>query len=218
VWDARVSTVTAAAWTVATAVACSSTIAPPQASESKPQKPELTEVTTSMLVDRSAIPGSAAMEFTPPSITTDIDVPVDGIDPAECGPLFRGPISKQLGSASWSTSGSPETATEVELFSLSVLVPSERPDLRSLLPKCEIVRYQGVVGNTSPLSLPGAPNWALGTRVSTQGADGAGLIGLVRGLYVSVVFTQKPNGDISPDDTEALVKLFNDQVAKLEAV
>jgi hypothetical protein len=35
---------------------------------------------------------------------------------------------------------------------------------------------------------------------------------------VSVVFTQLPGGDISPNDTNALVKLFNDQVAKLEAI
>jgi hypothetical protein len=33
-----------------------------------------------------------------------------------------------------------------------------------------------------------------------------------------VAFTQQPVGDLSPNDTDALVKLFNDQVAKLEAI
>jgi hypothetical protein len=50
------------------------------------------------------------------------------------------------------------------------------------------------------------------------GGGGAGIIGLCRGLYVSVVFAQQPGGDISPNDTNALAKLFNDQVAKLEAI
>ena len=71
----------------------------------------------------------------------------------------------------------------------------------------------------SPLPLPGVPSWANATRITAQGADGgAGIIGLCRGLYVSVAFTQKPGGDLSPNDTNALVKLFNDQVAKLEAI
>jgi len=50
------------------------------------------------------------------------------------------------------------------------------------------------------------------------GVDGAGIVGFCRGLFVSVVFNQKPGGDLSPNDTNALVKLFNDQVAKLEAI
>jgi hypothetical protein len=33
-----------------------------------------------------------------------------------------------------------------------------------------------------------------------------------------VAFTQRLGGDLSPIDTNALVKLFNDQVAKLEAM
>ncbi len=66
--------------------------------------------------------------------------------------------------------------------------------------------------------MPGVPSWATPTRIFASGADGAGIIGLCRGLYVSVAFTQKPGGDLSPNDTSALVKLFNDQVAKLEAI
>ena len=75
----------------------------------------------------------------------------------------------------------------------------------------------------SPLALPGLPSWSTAYRVTVGGvdgadADGAGIIGPYRGLYVSVAFTQKPSGDLSPNDTNALVKLFNDQVAKLEAI
>jgi hypothetical protein len=70
----------------------------------------------------------------------------------------------------------------------------------------------------SALPMLGVPSWALATRVVAHGADGAGILGLCRGLYISVSFTQQPVGDLSPNDTDALVKLFNNQVAKLEAI
>jgi hypothetical protein len=101
---------------------------------------------------------------------------------------------------------------------LFLAVPAERPDLRSLLAKCGTVKFQGAIATTAPLPLPGLPSWALATRVAADAASGAGIIGLYRGLYVSVAFTQKPGADLSPNDTNALVKLFNDQVAKLEAI
>ena len=68
---------------------------------------------------------------------------------------------------------------------------AERPDLRSLLPKCGTVKFQGATTTAAELPLPGLPSWALATRIGAQGADGAGIIGLCRGLYVSVAFTQK---------------------------
>ena len=71
--------------------------------------------------------------------------------------------------------------------------------------------------HVSPLALPGLPSSAIATRITLK-ADGADIIGLCRGLYVSVAFTQQPGGDLSPNDTNALVKLFNDQVAKIEAI
>jgi hypothetical protein len=117
-------------------------------------------------------------------------------------------------------SAGTSTNNEGKVFSLYLAVPAERPDLRSLLGKCGTIEFRGVTMTDSPLPLPGLPSWSIATRITTPGADaaGAGIIGLFRGLYVSVAFTQKPGGDISPNDTNALVKLFNDQVAKLEAI
>ncbi len=86
------------------------------------------------------------------------------------------------------------------------------------LAKCGTVTYQGTTTTAELLRLPGVPSWATATRLVTQGVDGAGIIGLCRGLYVSVAFSQQPGGDLSSDDTNVLVKLFNDQVAKLEAI
>ena len=182
-------------------------------------------MTVSMLVDRSAVPNSAAMEFTAPSISSYLPGSNDPVDPPECAPIFWGPHPTQAGSVTWSTTKSPGTSTNLKVFNLWLVVPAERPDFRSLLGKCGTIEYQGFTTTESPLPLPGLPSWALATRTTAHGADGAGaeaagaaIIGLYRGLYVSVAFTQKPGGDISPNDTNALVTLFNDQVAKLQAI
>jgi hypothetical protein len=95
-------------------------------------------------------------------------------------------------------SAGTSTNNEGKVFTLFLVVPAERPDFRSLLAKCGTIEYQGITTTASPLPLPGLPSWAIATRITAQGADGAGagIIGLCRGLYVSVAFTQKPGGDL----------------------
>jgi hypothetical protein len=217
----RLLAVIAAACIVVMAVSCSSDLintTPPESNE-PPEKPEFTQVTSSMFVDRSAVPNSAAMEFTAPSIISDFEESSEPVDPPECAPIFWGPAPTQAGSVSWSTTTSPGSSTNLKVFHLFLSVPAERPDLAGLRAKCGTIEFRGVTTTVSPLSLPGLPSWANATRITTtMGADGAGIIGLCRGVYVSVAFTQKPGGDISPNDMNTLVKLFNDQVAKLEAM
>jgi hypothetical protein len=203
-------------------VSCSSSTNKTEApvSSETPPKPELSQVTTSMFVDRSAVPNSPATEYTAPSVNDVAPEPNDPVEPPECGPIFWGPTATQAGAVTWSTTSTPDTSPteELKVFNLFLVVPRERPDLESLLGKCGTIKYQGLTTTASPLRLPGVPSWATATRITTPGADGAGIIGLCRGLYISVAFTQKPGGDLSPSDTDALVKLFNDQVAKLEAI
>lgn len=170
-----------------------------------------------MFVDRSAVPDSAAMEYTPPEIISDFD-PQEPVDPLECGPVFWGPKPVQSGMAGWSTTTSPETATTARLFNLSLQVPAERPDFARLIDRCRTVRYQGITATASPLTLPRLPDWAHASRIHVQGSDGVTVIGLCRGLYIAVAFTQKPGGELSPQDSDAVVTLFNAQVSKLEAI
>jgi hypothetical protein len=195
-------------------VSCSSsgTKSAAPGSDETPQKPEFTQVTSSMFVDRSAVPNSAAMEFAAPSISSYTPGSHPPVDPPECAPLYWGPDSTQMGSVSWSTNN------EGKVFALFLSVPAERPDFRSLLGKCGTIEYQGDTFTVSPLPLPGLPRWSTAYRFNVGGVHNAGIVGLCRGLYVSVVFTQQSGGDLSPNDTNALVKLFNDQVAKLEAI
>ena len=213
--------VTAAACMVAMTVSCTSPANEPAPETSEPPpKPDLTQVTTSMFVDRSAVPNSSAMEFTAPDISSEMQEQADPVEPPGCEPLFWGPRPTQAGRVSWSSTKSAGASTNSEgrFFHMFLIVPAERPDLRSLLGKCGTVEYQGITTRVSALPMPGLPSWAVATRIFAHGTDGAGIIGLCRGLYVSVAFTQQPVGDLSPNDTDALVKLFNDQVAKLEAI
>ena len=216
----RMSAVTAAAFMMVSTVSCSSAVnesAAPESSEPL-RRPELTQVTSSMFVDRSAVPNSAAMEFAAPDISSDIEGTSDPVDPPECAPIFWGPAPTEAGSVSWSSTTAPGTSTNLKVFNLFLVLSAERPDFTTLLGKCRTVEYQGLASTVEALPLSGLPSWATPTRIFAPGADGAGIIGLCRGLYVSVAFTQKPGGDLSPNDTNALVKLFNDQVAKLEAI
>ena len=76
---------------VAVAVSCSSgsgKSASAGAGETSPQKADFTQVTTGMFVDRSALPNSAAMEFTAPTVSKEPQGTTDPVDPPECGPIF----------------------------------------------------------------------------------------------------------------------------------
>ncbi|MGO4443800.1 hypothetical protein AB4Z42_10645 [Mycobacterium sp. 2YAF39] len=212
----------AAVCVAALTVACTSVISgsPQSVSGEAPQKLEFTAVTASMFVDRSAVPNSPATEFTPPSVESVSPEPNEPVDPPECGPLFWGPQATQAGSATWTTSTTSDTSAveELRVFNLFLTVPTERPDLESLVGPCASVEFEEIVTTVEPLNVPGLPSGSLPTRIATEGADGASIIGLCRGLYVSVAFTQKPGGDLSSDDVDALAKLYTAQVAKLEAI
>jgi len=186
--------VTAAAFMMVTTVSCSSVAnqsAAPTSSE-PPPRPELTQVTTSMFVDRSAVPNSAAMEYTPPDISSDIEETNDPVNPPECAPIFWGPSPTEAGSASWSSTTSSGTSTTLKVFNLFLVLSAERPDFTTLLGKCRTIEYQGLTSTVTPLPLAGLPSWSTPTRIVVPEADGAGIIGLCRGLYVSVAFTQSP--------------------------
>ena len=142
-----------------TAVSCSSGVnesAAPEGSE-LPRRPELTQVTSSMYVDRSAVPNSAAMEFAAPDISRDIEGTSDPVDPPECAPIYWGPAPTEAGSVSWSSTTSPGTSTKLKLFNLFLAVSAERPEFTTLLGKCRTIEYQGLTPRSSPFPCLGCP-------------------------------------------------------------
>lgn len=221
----RGTVVVAAALMLAATVSCSSakdesssssgeSPTPTSAAEAQP-KADFTNVTPEMFVGRTAVPNGLALAFTPPEISTDVP-PNDPVTPPECGPIFFGPTPTQYGSIGWQTPPSDTgTGSGYKLF---LIVPAERPDIKSLVGKCSTIEHQGSTVNVAALPLQGVPDWATATRTTTDGADGATIIGLFRGLYISVTFSQTPAGDLAVGDSDGLVRLFYEQVKKLEAM
>ncbi|MBP1820096.1 hypothetical protein [Mycobacterium sp. OAE908] len=212
---------TAAACLAVMTVSCSSAIPESAApsSDETPHKADLTQVTNSMFVDRSAVPANLPMRFAGPSIRNDTG-PNPPVYPSECGPIFSGPADTQSGDVKWATVSATGEALNADHggYLLSISVPRERPDLKSLLSRCASIEHEGVTATYSPLPAQGLPDWAVATRVATRGATGADIMGYCRGLYISANFIQRPAADMSPTDTDTLVKLFNEQAAKLEAI
>src|SRR5262249_45937068 len=85
-----------------TTVACSSGAHQSATQSETPNKPDLTQVTSSMFVERSAVPASPPMQFVGPNIRVDTggNPPVY---PSECGPIFNGPAGTQSGEVKWMT-------------------------------------------------------------------------------------------------------------------
>lgn len=217
----RRTAVIAAAFMMAATVSCSSAAddssagqesAAPASAESP--KPDFTQVKGPMFVERTGLLNGLGMVFTPPDIKTDVGAPNGPVVPPECGPIFWGPTPTQFGSESWSTM----TPTKNSGFKLILTVPAERTDFAALVGKCGTIEHQGASVTVTPLSLPGVPQWATAMRTAAEGADGAQIIGLYRGLYISVVFNQTPAGDLAADDSDALARLFYEQVRKLESL
>lgn len=181
-----------------------------------------------MFVDGSAMPDGSAGHFTGPVLNSDGHNPNDDqVDPPECAPIFSGPAHAQKGTVLWSmpTDGSSADTTGQD-FIVLLAVPAGQPDpqgLRDLLGKCGTSQSGGLTSTMSPpIQHPGLPNSAVAWRWSAQdpdigGSAGAEIIGLSRGLYVEVSTFQTNGGEISPGDIDILVKIFNDQVRKLEA-
>ena len=182
-----------------------------------------------MLREARAIPDVSAWNFTGPVLNSDRFNPNDEqVDPPKCAPIFSGPAHAQKGTVLWSwmqTDDGSDPDQSGPDFTVTLSVPTGQPDLqglRDLLGKCGTFQGGGVPVTMSPLQLPGLPNSAVARRwtmpVTIAGSiAGAEITGLTRGIYVEVSVNRLNTGDILTGDTDIMVKLFNDQVRKLEA-
>jgi hypothetical protein len=230
----RLLAATAAALLAALSVACSSPAdqSGAQGGESPPPRPDFTQVTESMFVGESAIPDGAAKNFSGAVLNADGHNPNDdGVDPPECAPIASGPAHGQGGAAQWTKWPTDGSDMPVETVKVLISVPTGRPDLqalRTLLGKCKTLQAAGLSWTASPpLQHPGLPESAVAWRYEQTGVSpvigeevhitGLAIFGLSRGLYVRVSTDHTNGEEISPADIDMLVKLFNDQVAKLQA-
>ncbi|HZQ33230.1 MAG TPA: hypothetical protein VFB19_16025 [Mycobacterium sp.] len=187
------------------------------------QKPDVTQLEQSMLVDPSSFPVIDGANWIGPEVKTGGNISsVSGskVKPPECVAFFEGPHSTQVGRMSLQSKGSA--------FGMTIGLTAERPDYQSLVSACRTVRTADEQQYAiEQRHLSGLPAWSI-TTLRTHGGDWLlSTVGFHRGVFLWATCSQTQGEDApkgfglgAPDEQDnlALVKLFNDQVAKLDAV
>ena len=106
------------------------------------------------------------------------------------------------------------------LFGVSIALLTDRPDFESVVTKCGTFRVGRVPNTVTQRSLPGLPKWATAIQLTTSAAPDVtelDVLGYYRGVFVHARCRKNAAADPSQEDIASLVKIFNDQVARLEA-
>ena len=163
------------------------------------QKPDVTQLTESMLVDQSSFPNIPGSKFVRAISGNRVDVQVS---PSECSPLVVGYNTPQSGYAG---------VVGVGGMDVHLTMTSDPPDIQTLLNNCGTVSGSGptiplVTWHIKPLDVAGVPSWAGAVDMSGNAA----VFGTYRGVFI------KSNSGLDRENDAVMV--FNDQVAKLAAV
>jgi hypothetical protein len=163
------------------------------------QKPNITQLTESMLVDQSSFPNIQPSGFVHAISGNRVQTQVS---PPECAPIAVGYNTPQSGYA-----GLVMTQGRLDM---TITVVSDPPDIQTLRNNCGTVTGSGpltplVTWNVQPLDLAGVPSWAGAAIVSGD----AKIFGTYRGVFIQ--------SNSSLDRESDALKIFNDEVAKLEA-
>jgi hypothetical protein len=179
------------------------------AQSSDPAKGDITRLTPEMLVDHSSFPEINGMVFKGPDYSGSQDkLPTI---PPECASLEYYPTGTQ-----WERLGMSDPADEYG-FAIAIVKTTERPDFHDAVGKCGTFKFGTVDGySIQSRDLRGLPEWATAYQANDPSYTTAAVVGVYRGIFIKAAHGRKL-GDGRPEDTDALVKLFNDQVAKLEA-
>jgi hypothetical protein len=204
-------------------------------------KPEITNLTKDLLVDKSDFPEIRGGEWNSALIDNprkELALPGKTITPEECAD-FGGPIYSfdQKAQAGF-TASDPDGERSIIL---RLGISPQRPDLKIHREKCRSFTVSFVAaGHTvtmdahvGPLDASGLPSWAVGTVMTYANSSVADVpvsvsmmtatvAGYCRGVLVHVAYTDlghgsQEKGPPSPETTHDLVALFNAQVAKLKA-
>lgn len=208
--------------------------------EEKPsKKPDITNLTSDMLVERAAFPDPSGGKWIS-GVNSAGDAPSEmpnlTVDPPECADFYS----------------SPSDATQTATATLAKLQPGglhsmrvrlaltpDHPNLKAFVDKCQTFKQTFEAGGRSvttdiqmnPLDAEGIPPWAVATVITSASKTPIRLpisitASTISGYYrgVLVVATSNDIGlraenDTSEDAAKAadLVKLFNTQIEKLEA-
>jgi hypothetical protein len=222
------------------------THAPDAASTTAASTPDLTQINDAMLVDAASFPPgleSAGLAFFGPYQMNPSGRA--STDPSQCRPLVDEPDWTQGADVAFTPPGGLRVGGDRSYY-VEISLPRQRPDLAGLVGQCGTVKFQepaGPQGRTysfdelpsSGVSTPSAIvlqyqyhlfrerliNERGDKAVDDLAMDGVKVIGYARGVFVAASADQvraDPNrAQMSPDDVQAVIKLFNDQTAKLAA-
>jgi hypothetical protein len=202
-------------------------------------KPDITQLTRDLLVDKSAFPEfdggkrSSGLGTGKGSGMSNLS-----IDPQECADLYG--YSKSATQAAYATV-SKLGRGGLRSMEVHLAITPDQPNLKDDLEKCRSFTVSSeIAGRTmtvetqlDPLEAPGAPPWAVATEMKSSSSPLAGIpislsvttdsiSGYYRGVLVVTGYHQfnrrtEDSDTVGSDAVNDLVKLFNAQVEKLEA-
>ena len=175
-----------------------------------PAKPDITQLSEQMLVGRSSFPTIDGGQWQS-GTRNPTEVPALRTQPDDCSAL-SGPLhATQMASASLTS----PTGTSMHV---NISLAQERPDFPQVLKDCRTVKLVGipVTITTKPRELSGLPDWATAVEIRSGGVSSVAVLGLVRGVHVRAAYLETGRS-LKSDLVNSLVKLFNDEVAKLQA-
>jgi hypothetical protein len=210
-------------------------------------KPDLTQVSKAMLVGATsfpAVPEGAGLVLFDPTLMDPADQMTPS-DPGECKPFLDGPDWTQGADVVLTPPGGFRSGGD-RSYSVEIALPRQRPDLTKLVGRCRTIKFQAPSDTqartysydllpSTGVSTPSATvlqfqyHLIRGRLINERGdqayddlvIDGVKVIGYDRGIFVAATSQRVPTDpnrvEMPPDDVQAVIKLFNDQVRKLEA-
>lgn len=210
------------------------------AEERPSKKPDIKELTGTMLVDRSAFPdvtGGKWISGVNSAGTEGSEASNLKIDPPECGDLY--------GDAKAASQTATATLAKLQSGGLRSLrmrlaITPEHRNIKDYLQKCQTFTQTAEAAGRSvtteirvqPLDAAGVPPWAVGSVMTSSsatrirlplGVTAATISGYYRGVLVVAssneirIGAKQDPATVAPETADQLVKLFNAQVEKLEA-
>jgi hypothetical protein len=172
-------------------------------------KPDITELTASMLVDQSSFPTIDGGKWQVGGSTKNGAVPNRlPVEPTECSVIVYGLTSSQAAAVSLSASDT--------FIGIILQLTQERPDVKALPQTCRTYEQgDGSTATVTSLVPSGLPTWAvvLDTEYSND-SRGLNIMGFCRGVFVRAIYSDPSKA--SSELAEPLLRIFNAEVAKLE--
>ncbi|MGE5695554.1 MAG: hypothetical protein ACM4D3_10060 [Candidatus Sericytochromatia bacterium] len=174
-------------------------------------KPDITRMSESLVVGRDSFPAEPGANWRAPYMAEHSS----SGDPAQCAPLLLDVEHSDDSLARASLMGENRNP----IFRIDLVLPTEAlPDWTSLVEKCRSFGRGDNRFMVKPASIDALPSSVAAFRMTISDVDDREslvVVGNYRGLILYLQVHRKPA--LTADDTSAAARLFNDQVAKLEA-